>query len=406
MKYYNYLKYLLSILLFSCELNNVNEIDIQTPIEKVYWEPIPNQYIVTLGQSFINFKLDGDYISRQKLFRTKTKEYFEKYGLREESILHVYESAIYGFTFNGDINMMEQIKSDPLVQNVEQDFEIKLLPILRPILDPLIGGNNPNPSPQPAQSIPYGIIRVNGGVSYNGGKSVFVVDTGIQLNHPDLNVDSSKGFNAFSTGSNGASLNDGNGHGTHVAGTIGALDNEIGVIGVAPGVKVVPVKVLGSNGSGTNSGVIAGVNYIASVGQNGDVANLSLGGGVSIALDNAVLNASNKGIWFVLAAGNSSTNSSSSSPGRVNGPFILTVSAMDRNDRFASFSNFGNPPIDWCAPGVSINSTWINSTYRSISGTSMAAPHVAGLLVLGEIESDGFVIGDPDNNPDPIASRR
>jgi len=130
-----------------------------------------------------------------------------------------------------------------------------------------------------------------------------------------------------------------------------------------------------------------------------------LGGPASQALDDAVLAASNKGIKFVLAAGNSSADAKNYSPARVNGSNIWTISAMNSSDVFASFSNFGNPPVDYCAPGVSIKSTWKGGGYNTINGTSMAAPHAAGVLLLGNAKSSGTVSGDPDGNPDPIISR-
>ncbi len=245
---------------------------------------------------------------------------------------------------------------------------------------------------------------MKGGQTYSGSKKAWVIDTGIQLNHPDLNVDQSIGFSAFTRGKD-ASFDDGNGHGTHVAGTIAAIDNDFGVVGVAAGATVVSIKVLDSRGSGSNSGVIAGVDFVGANANNGDVANMSLGGGASTALDNAVLAAASKGIVFVIAAGNSGANANNFSPARVNGNNIYTISAMNSSDVWASFSNFANPPIDYCAPGVGVNSTWISSGYRSISGTSMAAPHAAGVLMWGAPKTDGFVIGDPDGNPDPIITR-
>src|SRR5690606_10754444 len=135
---------------------------------------------------------------------------------------------------------------------------------------------------------PWGITRVNGVSNYTGTRKAYVLDSGIDLTHEDLNVDASSGFNAFSSGPDGNSLNDLNGHGTHVAGTIAAKNNSIGVIGVAPGATVIPVKVLDRRGSGSYSGVIAGVDFVAANGSNGDVANMSLGGPISTALDNAV----------------------------------------------------------------------------------------------------------------------
>ncbi len=129
---------------------------------------------------------------------------------------------------------------------------------------------------------------------------------------------------------------------------------------------------------------------------------MSLGGPTSQALDDAVLAASSNGIWFSLAAGNSSEDANNSSPARVNGTYIVTISAMDSNDNWASFSNYGNPPIDYAAPGVSVTSTWKDGGYNTISGTSMAAPHAAGVLLLGSASTNGTVNGDPDGNPDPI----
>ena len=171
---------------------------------------------------------------------------------------------------------------------------------------------------------------------------------------------------------------------------------------MAPGATVIPVKVLDSRGSGSYSGVIAGVDHVAANGAAGDVANMSLGGPVSQALDDAVLAASQNGIIFALAAGNDSDDAHNHSPARVNGSNIYTISAMDVNDVFAYFSNYGNPQVDYCAPGINIKSTWMNGGYNTISGTSMASPHAAGVLLLGNASTDGYMSGDLDSNPDPI----
>jgi len=226
-----------------------------------------------------------------------------------------------------------------------------------------------------------------------------VIDSGIDLDHPDLNVDQARSQNFVARET---SPNDLNGHGTHVAGTIGAIDNTIGVIGVAAGVKVVAVRVLDRRGSGSNSGVIAGVDYVGRVGQAGDVANMSLGGGVSTALDQAVIAAASKGVKFTLAAGNSGISATQSSPARANGPNVFTVSAFANGDTWASFSNYGNPPVDFAEPGVGIQSTYKDGGYASLSGTSMAAPHLAGILLTGGARSGGSVKGDPDGNADTI----
>ncbi|MEY2868837.1 MAG: hypothetical protein RIR01_1302, partial [Bacteroidota bacterium] len=165
--------------------------------------------------------------------------------------------------------------------------------------------------------------------------------------------------------------------------------------------KVVAVRVLDSRGSGSYSGVIAGVEYVSANGQAGDAANMSLGGPVSSALNDAVIKAS-ANVKFALAAGNESDDANNHSPASANGTNIYTVSAMDKNDVFAYFSNYGTS-VDFCAPGVSIQSLWKGGGMNTISGTSMAAPHVCGLLLLNHLNSDGNVTGDPDGNADPIA---
>jgi len=251
---------------------------------------------------------------------------------------------------------------------------------------------------QPPQETPWGIARVNGGGA-GSFKTAWIIDTGLDFGHPDLNTDISRSANFVERETSPADLN---GHGTHVAGTIAAIDNNIGVIGVAPGALVVAVRVLNRRGSGSNSGVIAGVDYVAQHGQAGDVANMSLGGGISTALDTAVVNASAGGVRFALAAGNEGDNANNHSPGRANGPNVYTVSAFAIGDKWASFSNFGNPPIDFAEPGVSIKSTWVGSAYNTISGTSMATPHLAGLLLAGAVRSGGAVTGDPAAPADTI----
>ena len=159
---------------------------------------------------------------------------------------------------------------------------------------------------------------------------------------------------------------------------------------------------LGSRGSGSYSGVIAGVDHVAANGSSGDVANMSLGGPISVALEDAIASAAQSGIRFVLAAGNEAQDANNVSPARVNGNNIYTISSMSQGDNWSSFSNFGNPPVDYCAPGSAVASTWKNGGYNTISGTSMAAPHAAGVLLLGNASTDGTVNGDPDGDADDI----
>jgi len=359
--------------------------------------PIPGQYIVVLKGTEKQKIVPGNVSQLEDI---KTDIYIRN-TINSESIKNSFNHSVVSFVAELSDEQLESLRRDENVSYIEQDRIVTFAPPCgTPKGGPCDGGGGGGSD---SQEIPYGITRVNGGVTYAGSGVAWILDSGIDLDHPDLNVDASRGYNAFTSGKDGKSLDDGNGHGTHVAGTIAAIDNSTGVIGVAAGATVIPVKVLGARGSGSYSGVIAGIDHVAANGSSGDVANMSLGGPVSQAVDDAVKNAAqSSGVKFVLAAGNESTDANNSSPARVNGNNIYTISAMNSNDAWASFSNYGNPPVDYAAPGVSIKSTWKNGGYNTISGTSMAAPHAAGVLLLGNASTDGTVSGDPDGNADSI----
>ena len=249
--------------------------------------------------------------------------------------------------------------------------------------------------------VTWNINRIGFG---NGvGKTAWIIDSGIDFDHPDLTVDQprSKSFVEGQT-----SADDQNGHGTHVAGIIGAKNNTIGVLGVASGASLVSLKVLDKDGEGNLSYIIQALAYINANAVAGDVVNMSVGGeeGSDI-LDQQVRNTAARGIYFAIAAGNEHKLANLSSPARVNTSNVYTISAVDSLDNFASFSNYGNDVVDFAAPGVRILSTWMDNRYAYASGTSMAAPHVAGLLLLRgrNMTSSGVAKNDPDGTPDPIA---
>ena len=388
----------------SCETESVDEVAIpvenlvvQETFTEAEWtsDPIPGQYIIeyndingrmpqlqkTTSKEAYGVQMD----SRKSIFLAE----FEAVGLKNADITSTYGHALNGFAAKLTVAQADALRLDPRVKNIEQDYTIKK--------GKPGGGGGGGTAPQ---STPYGTTRVGGGLSASTN-TAWVIDSGVDQDHPDLNVDTARSI-SFLTGSpSNQSPDDQNGHGTHVAGTIGAYDNTIGSVGVAPGNLVVAVRVLDRRGSGSNSGVIAGVDYVAANASSGDVANMSLGGGVSTALDNAVISAASTGVKFVLAAGNESDDANNHSPARANGPNIYTISAMDVNDDWAYFSNYGSP-VDYCAPGVAVFSTWKGGGYNTISGTSMAAPHAAGVLLFGNASTDGTVNGDPDGNADDI----
>lgn len=362
---------------------------------------VKKSYIVVLNDNELNTELEKlkGYEKKQTAVKAKSAKILTRAGITDGEIGHVYGTALKGFSVKIPPGQLKKLKADASVKYIEEDKIISLIvPFAKPDKPGKPGGGGDGGGSPDPQTTPWGITRVNGGVSGAAGKA-WIIDSGIDLNHPDLNVNStlSKNF------TKAKSADDDNGHGSHVAGTIAAIDDDFGVIGVAPGAELVAVKVLDRRGNGSYSGVIAGIDYVGANGINSDVANMSLGGGKSQAINDAVITASTT-VKFVLAAGNESTDAGTKSPASANGNNIYTISAMAQGDIWASYSNYGNPPVDFCAPGSGISSTWKDNGYKTISGTSMAAPHFAGLLLLGwTSNTDGEVSGDPDGNADLIA---
>jgi aqualysin 1 len=313
----------------------------ETPTQK-----IPDRYIVVFE----------DGVQRPAAV---ANEHARENGLQ---LKFVYQHAIEGYAavFPND-RALQRVQSDPRVDSVEQDQVVRAV------------------APQPP---PWGIDRIDADVSStiagDGSGSIdnvnaYIIDTGIDAAHTDLHV--VKHVN-FAGGPN----RDCNGHGTHVAGTVAAKDNEQDVVGVAPGAPLTGVKVLGCGGSGSTSGVIKGVDWVTANAAKPAIANMSLGGGVSNKLDTAVRNSANSGIFYSIAAGNDGANACNDSPARAgagtnNG--IATVAATNANNAETSWSNYGSC-VDIWAPGASILSTRKGGGTTTMSGTSMAAPHVGG----------------------------
>ena len=299
-------------------------------------------------------------------------------------VAHVYGHALKGFAGTIPAHELTSLKNDPRVAFISEDGEVSIQKV---------------PSATPGQQIlPTGINRINAENKANkgAGVNVAVIDTGIDLDHPDLVANIVGGKNCQT----GTSYDDGNGHGTHVAGTIAARNNTIGVVGVAPEAKLWAVRVLNNSGTGTWSSIICGIDFVTSKAPaNGGpitLANMSLGGaGASDnncgnsnndALHRAICRSRDAGVTYVVAAGNNNGNASASVPAAYNDA-VITVSALadydgaSGNDTFASFSNYGSV-VDIAAPGVNIRSTWKGGGYATISGTSMATPHITGSAAL------------------------
>ena len=333
--------------------------------------PISGSYIVTLSSGDPSEVADSDA---------------RRYGA---SVDHVFRYAQRGYAAHMSATAAARIASLDRVQSVVQDQTVSI----------------------DAQTLPTGINRIDGElsstVSGNGGGAVdadiAIIDTGIDLTHPDLNVVG--GVNC----STGKSYGDGNGHGTHTAGTAAAKDDANGVVGVAPGARLYAVRVLNNQGSGSWSSIICGIDWVTARASTIDVANMSLGGTGSDSACNdggmhqAICNSVNAGITYAVAAGNESDDAKNHVPAAYDQ--VITVSALadfnglpgggaaptcraDVDETFADFSNYG-ADVDIMAPGVCILSTWKSGGYNTISGTSMATPHVAGAAALYKSTNPG-----------------
>jgi len=312
---------------------------------------IPDQYIVVLKDSVTDVESEAIRLSR------------EFGGDRNGG--HTYQRALKGFSVRMPEERAARLANDPRVAYVEEDGVVSLVTT--------------------QTGATWGIDRIDqrdlpldGNYTYNAtgsGVKAYIIDTGIRATHTQLAGRVISGFTAVS---DGLGTNDGNGHGTHVSGTVGGT-----TYGVAKNVTLVAVRVLDSSGNGTNSGVISGVDFVTSDHQAGQpaVANMSLGGGASTALDTAVSNSIADGVTYAIAAGNSNVDACTTSPARV--ASAITVGATTITDARASFSNFGTC-LDIFAPGNNITSSWNTSdtATNTISGTSMATPHVTGVAAL------------------------
>jgi subtilisin family serine protease len=278
---------------------------------------------------------------------------------------HTYQRAIKGFSVRMPEAQAAKLANDPQVAFVEEDGVVSLV-------------TTQTNATWGLDRIDQRDLPLNATYNYNAtgsGVRAYIIDTGIRATHVDLAGRVISGFTAIN---DGLGTNDGNGHGTHVSGTVGGT-----TWGVAKNVTLVAVRVLDSSGSGTNSGVIAGVDFVTSDHQAGQpaVANMSLGGGISSALDTAITNSINDGVTYAVAAGNETQDACNVSPARV--PSAITVGSTTTTDARSSFSNFGTC-VDIFAPGSNITSAWRTSdtATNTISGTSMATPHVTGVAAL------------------------
>lgn len=276
----------------------------------------------------------------------------------------VFQHALRGFTLKATAEQARQVAADPDVAFVEQDRVIS------------IAADQVNPPSWGLDRVDQRRLPLNSVYSYGATADnvrAYIIDTGILTTHSDFGGRASHGWDFVDNDNNAT---DCNGHGTHVAGTVGGSS-----YGVAKGVRLIGVRVLNCSGNGTISGVIAGIDWVTANAVKPAVANMSLGGNASAAIDAAVANSINSGVTYAVAAGNSGANACNYSPART--PAAITVGATTSTDARAGYSNYGSC-LDIFAPGSSITSAWHTGTTarNTINGTSMASPHVAGAAAL------------------------
>ncbi|MFF4630800.1 S8 family peptidase [Streptomyces griseorubiginosus] len=308
---------------------------------------VKDSYIVTLKKN-AGFKAAS----------SEGKGLIKEYG---GTVGKTFGSALNGYTATLSATEAKRLAADPSVAAVEQNQTVHL------------ADTTQSSAPWGLDRIDQAALPLSGTYTYpdsaGSGVTAYVIDTGVRITHSQISGRASYGYDAVDGDTTAA---DGNGHGTHVATTIAGS-----TYGVAKKAKIVAVRVLDNAGSGTTAGVIAGIDWVTNNHSGPSVANLSLGGGASSTLDTAVRNSIASGVTYAIAAGNSSANASSYSPARVTE--AITVGATTSTDARASYSNYGSV-LDIFAPGSSITAGWYTSdtATNTISGTSMATPHVAG----------------------------
>ncbi|MGZ5282358.1 MAG: S8 family serine peptidase [Bacteroidia bacterium] len=355
------------------------------------------EYIVVMKDgSEISSQSGSSYGNQLEKIKNMAEQVLTENGIA--GIILNEENTLAGNGFTAKLNaaQLAALKKDARIAYIEEDKLVQ--PALGDAVSTTIGT---------VQQISWGTKKV--GTASGVGKTAWIIDSGIDPNHKDLTVDKtrSKSFLTSTQAGTYTSYADEFGHGTNVAGIIGAKNNTYGTVGVAAGATLVSLRVMDRNGSAYLSKIVAALNHVAYYGKAGDVVNLSLGVAASSTLDAAVQKVAAKGIFVAIASGNNAGDAALRSPARVNATNVFTVSAMNSSGMFESWSNYGATTVDYSAPGASVVTSAKGGGYALFGGTSASAPHMAGILLLnaGKPRYSGYVTGDKDSKADPIAIR-
>jgi subtilisin family serine protease len=375
-------------LLCSCTNEKLELDTYNQDVKEVSQEAVPNSYIVLL-------KEDATLKGETNSIKEKCSKILKKYGIQNDNLGFIYDTAIQGFSINSiDPNTLEKLKRDSQIQEISPNY-IFHLDYKQNTETKIPVANNSNTQKTTngyydnlGDYVDWGVARL-GGYTYSVGKTAWIIDTGV-IATDDLNIDYNRS-NTFIEND----WTDRTGHGTHVAGIIGAKHNGKGTVGIAPGATIVAVKVLDRNGSGSQASILAGINYVARNASYGDVWNYSIGftnRNISLAYETAFKNLA-KVTFGAMAAGNNNDNVQYYSPQRAYIPGAWVVGNHTYQDYANSGSSYGSNVHIW-GPGTSIWSIGINgNTFANMSGTSMASPYVAGVLLInnGSCYSDGQI---------------
>lgn len=333
------------------------------PVIVVFHEDVPFDSYPGVYQADERARLNPwswGYLRPEVLGVVQTLE--RRLGFRAD---HVYSAALRGFAARLTALQISTLQNDPTIAYVEPDVLMRAT----------------------VQELPWGIDRIDADTSTtlagNGSGTIanvnlYIIDTGTDTDHEDLNVVGHVKLLPLSLLNN----RDCNGHGSHVAGTASAIDNDIDVVGVAPGTPLIGLKVLSCLGFGPNSASIKAVDLVTASGPKPGVVNMSLSGPISRALDEAIVNSVDSGFFYAVAAGNQGDNACDYSPARLGSVYgVMSVAAIASNNQEAGFSDYGDC-VDIWAPGVDVLSTALGGGTTTLSGTSMASPHVAGAAAL------------------------